>query len=415
MSSVDTYSAGWNGGAVKRIRTPHNHDVLSGRGGSINSHVGNIQFREWVRVRKNDYNLAASKAEKAKVAKEVIELVRSQDPPGRFLQKDPTSGGTQGWWVELDEDRIMAKTSQALREGAPLIRAAHQTDFQQPQRTKSGRRSRKTKPTSPTPEKTPATKTATKRTHPEMETTKWTNHPNVNNSNSQFWMQQKAIEELHANVEAAKHAKEEEQSEEEYEFKPPEKRVRVDYQGHLLRPDEETPPLSSLPHEDHLVPPPLDLSTIPHPQKSSDSEGIERAHSLALSDVSTSEWVSEDFVNPFEDESHLHASSTSKLLSELNGRKPSSESLGLGSPRPGVLRETSTVKDSNGDMGGIGALVRTDSSKNSSQGSGVRSRNSLQNTSSRYDQADPSWDEGHDITPLDLWWDVENGATPVSP
>ena len=50
---------------------------------------GNIQFREWIKVRKNDYNLAPNKAEKARVAKEVIALVKNQDPPGRFLQKDP--------------------------------------------------------------------------------------------------------------------------------------------------------------------------------------------------------------------------------------------------------------------------------------------------------------------------------------
>jgi len=373
-------------------------------------HAGNIQFRDWVHIRKNDYNLASSKAEKAQVAKEVVELVRSQDPPGRFLQKDPTSGGTQGWWVELDEDRIMAKTSQALREGAPLIRAAHQSELKQPQRTKSGRRPRKTKPASPPAEETPTTRTSSKRTLHETDA-KWMNEPNSNYSNSLSWMQQKAMEELQANVEAAKHAKDEEQDEEEYEFKPPEKRVRVDYRGYMLRPDEDTPPLSSLPHDDHMLPPPLDLSSITRPPKNSE-DGMKRTHSLALSDVSAGEWVNEDFVNPFEDETELHGSA-SKALSELNGRKPSSESSGLGSPRPGVLREASTA--SNGDMGGIGALMRTDSSKNSSQSSGVRSKNSLQNMSSRYDQADPSWDDGHDITPLDLWWDEENGATPVSP
>ena len=31
--------------------------------------------------------------------------------------------------MELDEDRVVAKTSQALREGAPSIRAAHQKEI----------------------------------------------------------------------------------------------------------------------------------------------------------------------------------------------------------------------------------------------------------------------------------------------
>lgn len=104
----------------RRIRTPHEHDVLSGRGGGINAHAGNVVFREWVRVRKNEYNLAPTKAEKTRVAQEVIDLVRGQDPPGRFLQKDTAYVGTgAGWWIEIDEERVMAKTSQALREGAP--------------------------------------------------------------------------------------------------------------------------------------------------------------------------------------------------------------------------------------------------------------------------------------------------------
>jgi len=115
-------------GALKRIRTPHEHDVLSGRGGGINSHPGNKTFREWVKERKQLYNLAPSKAEKARVAKEVIGMVEMLIPPGRFLQKESSSGligGMGSWWVEVDETKAMAKTSQALREGAPHIRAAH--------------------------------------------------------------------------------------------------------------------------------------------------------------------------------------------------------------------------------------------------------------------------------------------------
>mmetsp|Transcript_15860 Transcript_15860/g.43792 ORF Transcript_15860/g.43792 Transcript_15860/m.43792 type:complete len:436 (-) Transcript_15860:314-1621(-) len=115
--------------AVKRIRAPHDHDVLSGRGGGINSHVGNQTFREWVRERKEDYNLAASKAEKAEVVNQVIARVKALTPPGRFLQRDPTATTGPGWWIELDETKMMAKTSQALREGAPRIRAAHKDEL----------------------------------------------------------------------------------------------------------------------------------------------------------------------------------------------------------------------------------------------------------------------------------------------
>lgn len=116
------------GMTIRRIRTPHAHDVLCGRGGGINGHVGNRVFRDLVAERRLDYNLASSKLEKARVAKEVMNLVTGLSPPGRFLMRDPT-GGIGSWWIEIDENKAMAKTSQALREGAPSIRAQHQDDL----------------------------------------------------------------------------------------------------------------------------------------------------------------------------------------------------------------------------------------------------------------------------------------------
>ena len=114
--------------AVHKIRIPHPNDILCGRGGSINNHPGNKIYRNWVHERKNDYNLATNKSEKARISREIITLVQSLDPPGRFLTKDEDpmslSGGTT-WWVEIDDVKAMAKTSQALREGAPAIRATH--------------------------------------------------------------------------------------------------------------------------------------------------------------------------------------------------------------------------------------------------------------------------------------------------
>jgi len=114
------------GGALRRIRTPTPQDVLSGRGGGINSHPGNKVFREWVRLRKEDYNLARNKKEKTVVATEVVRQVQQQN--GRFLTKDTSVVGGSGghWWVEIDEIKALAKTTQALREGAPKIRMAHQ-------------------------------------------------------------------------------------------------------------------------------------------------------------------------------------------------------------------------------------------------------------------------------------------------
>jgi len=122
------------GGAIQRIRTPTPTDILLGRGGSINSHPGNQVFREWVKTRREDYNLARSKQDKMKIARLVMDKVH--DAGGRFLQKDPTT--SIHWWVEVDDIRALAKTAQALREGAPQIRAAHQ-EMELPQPTKKRR------------------------------------------------------------------------------------------------------------------------------------------------------------------------------------------------------------------------------------------------------------------------------------
>ena len=50
-----------------RIRNPGPSDVLCGRGGGINAHIGNVAFRELVQVKKVRYNLAANKQEKSEI------------------------------------------------------------------------------------------------------------------------------------------------------------------------------------------------------------------------------------------------------------------------------------------------------------------------------------------------------------
>jgi len=52
------------------------------------------------------------------VAGEIVDKIRGLDPPGRFLKKDRDSG----YWLDIGDNRAKEKTSQALREGAPLIR-----------------------------------------------------------------------------------------------------------------------------------------------------------------------------------------------------------------------------------------------------------------------------------------------------
>ena len=100
-----------------QIRQPGANDVLSGRGGNINNHAGNRAFRSFVNERKYDYNLTKNKSEKANISQSIVDRVHNLDPPGRFLIKEG------GYWREVDGAKAMAKTSQALREGAPSLRA----------------------------------------------------------------------------------------------------------------------------------------------------------------------------------------------------------------------------------------------------------------------------------------------------
>jgi hypothetical protein len=102
---------------LRGVPNPHPHDVLCGRGGATNSHIGNSHWRTLVTTNKELY-VTLPKRQKQLLSKSIVHAVRSQNPPGRFLQKDfPT-----GLWFDVGDVRAQEKTSQALREGAPLLR-----------------------------------------------------------------------------------------------------------------------------------------------------------------------------------------------------------------------------------------------------------------------------------------------------
>lgn len=319
-----------------RIRTPHRHDVLSGRGGGINMHAGNKVFREWVAERKEEYNLAPNKMEKTRVALEVIDRVKQQNPPGRFLTRDLTTSSSVNWWVEVDEARALAKTSQALREGAPQIRLAHKAELmerasQPKRRTTSGKRKRKAS--------SATTTTTTTRTAPSsVPSTRTFKRLPTDDYNQ-------AMENLQANVREAQDLAEQQERQQPQQpaqsnivapltsnkdfqqqyWDPNTKRLRFDHTAHvspgtnnhdetqLLDAFSETPPLLSLPNpptsESHVEELRLGSPAIMSPAASA-LKSLPRVHSLAFSDVSAldTNGVFDDdgeFVNPFEDESGI--------------------------------------------------------------------------------------------------------------
>lgn len=110
----------FEGGVDGAIADPHPNDVLCGRGGRINSHEGNVKFREIVNALKPFYlSQTTKKAEKAVIAAEVVARIRSLNPPGRFLKETDK----EGVWVEISDEKARKKAGQALREDAPDLRA----------------------------------------------------------------------------------------------------------------------------------------------------------------------------------------------------------------------------------------------------------------------------------------------------
>ena len=98
----------------------NSHDVLFGRGSGPNDHEGNIRFRKLVAERKEEYMATNHRMTKAKIAKEIVDQVFANS--GRFLKKmEPTEmkehnlAGMDAW-VLVDEDTIMEKAKQALRQ-----------------------------------------------------------------------------------------------------------------------------------------------------------------------------------------------------------------------------------------------------------------------------------------------------------
>lgn len=103
---------------AKGVSDPHDNDVLCGRGGSINTHPGNELFRKYVERHKRVYLTARFKREKRLIANSIVKEIRSLDPPGRFLARNSKTG----LWHDIGDEKARDKTSQALRENAPIIR-----------------------------------------------------------------------------------------------------------------------------------------------------------------------------------------------------------------------------------------------------------------------------------------------------
>jgi len=96
---------------MPNIDNLHGHDVLCGRGGASFKHVGNYTFRHLVLLNKEQY-AKSKKVEKRKFAMRIVKAIRKQNPPGRFLERNPKTG----LYYDVGDRRAVEKTSQALRD-----------------------------------------------------------------------------------------------------------------------------------------------------------------------------------------------------------------------------------------------------------------------------------------------------------
>lgn len=87
------------------------NDVLAGRGGKVNSHLGNVLFRKLIRENRLNYRSAnTKKLEKAFIAADIVYKIRNCG--GRFLKYDEKTC----LWHDIGDWKAIKKTGQALRE-----------------------------------------------------------------------------------------------------------------------------------------------------------------------------------------------------------------------------------------------------------------------------------------------------------
>lgn len=105
---------------------PNDNDVIGGRGNGPKNHDGNVAFRNLVQKYKIDYINAYTSKDKRSIVRQIIAEVGQRG--GRFLRKEYGNKGVK--WEEMDENSILIKVAQALRENAPDLKRKHGTSPQ---------------------------------------------------------------------------------------------------------------------------------------------------------------------------------------------------------------------------------------------------------------------------------------------
>jgi hypothetical protein len=103
---------------------PTENDVLLGRGGRANNHVGNQRYLKIKEAIQDEY-MNANKNEKTVLSQKLVDII-TKERGGRFLKLD---GAVNRWYV-VDNLTARRKASQTLREvNTPEVRAAKRAKY----------------------------------------------------------------------------------------------------------------------------------------------------------------------------------------------------------------------------------------------------------------------------------------------
>lgn len=97
---------------LKAVITDLNeNDVLCDRRQS--RFAGTTKWKDLVEANQELYHELKNNAQKDLLAKSIVNAIRRQEPPGRFLRKHKAADT----WYEIGNERAFSKTQQALRRG----------------------------------------------------------------------------------------------------------------------------------------------------------------------------------------------------------------------------------------------------------------------------------------------------------
>ena len=91
-------------------------DILLGRGGKTNHHIGNARYLKIIEARQVKYMLIPSRTEKTEYAMKLVQTFRQEG--SRFLKKDATTK----LWNDVGDTKMREKVSQNLREHQPKLK-----------------------------------------------------------------------------------------------------------------------------------------------------------------------------------------------------------------------------------------------------------------------------------------------------